>query len=374
MNVLWLSEIKWDYLRTRKQQILSRFPPRDYVLFIEPVSRQLPNRFKLTHFDPVHTITVGQLRSQSSPWLARVLRRRLVREMLHIAAGAWLKHVTGKIGFHPDIIAVSNIYWAENLPHLKAWWPGAAIVYDCNDNPLGFPATAEFAPRYFQKLLAVADMVSVPHECYLQFIDASFHSKITVITNGVDHQHFITPPATQPLAGLPRPIILYVGAIDQWFDDQLVARLSREFSAGSVVLVGPIAPPFRARMRHLLDRGNVHYFEPVAYPLVKDYIYGADVGIIPFVKNELTASVLPNKLFEYAAAGIPTVMSNFNPQLSPLKDLGLTASSDQDFIDQLRETLNNPRPAGDLQKLTADYDWSAISSRFRLFLESAQTG
>ena len=39
MIIYWFSEIKWDYLKTRKQQILSLFPKSDIIYFIEPISK-----------------------------------------------------------------------------------------------------------------------------------------------------------------------------------------------------------------------------------------------------------------------------------------------------------------------------------------------
>ena len=42
MNTIWFSEIRWDYLRTRKQHLLSYFPNGDSILFIQPLS--LSNR------------------------------------------------------------------------------------------------------------------------------------------------------------------------------------------------------------------------------------------------------------------------------------------------------------------------------------------
>ena len=40
MNIIWLSEIKWNYLKTRKQQIISRFPKESFVFFVEPISKK----------------------------------------------------------------------------------------------------------------------------------------------------------------------------------------------------------------------------------------------------------------------------------------------------------------------------------------------
>ena len=52
MIIFWFSEIKWNYLRTRKQQILSRFHKDNFILFIEPISRIINNKFTLQDNKP----------------------------------------------------------------------------------------------------------------------------------------------------------------------------------------------------------------------------------------------------------------------------------------------------------------------------------
>ena len=48
MNILWFSEIRWDYLKTRKQHLLSLFPKEDKILFIQPLSLS-KNKFPIEH-------------------------------------------------------------------------------------------------------------------------------------------------------------------------------------------------------------------------------------------------------------------------------------------------------------------------------------
>ena len=43
MKIIWFSEIKWSYLNTRKQHILTNFDNSDEILFVEPLSLNLKN-------------------------------------------------------------------------------------------------------------------------------------------------------------------------------------------------------------------------------------------------------------------------------------------------------------------------------------------
>ena len=39
-RLIWFSEIQWDFLSTRKQRILGRFPENWRILFIEPSQKR----------------------------------------------------------------------------------------------------------------------------------------------------------------------------------------------------------------------------------------------------------------------------------------------------------------------------------------------
>ena len=46
MKVVCFSEIQWRYVRTRKQQVLSRFPADWEILFLSSVVKGKPNNFR----------------------------------------------------------------------------------------------------------------------------------------------------------------------------------------------------------------------------------------------------------------------------------------------------------------------------------------
>jgi len=43
IDVVWFAEIKWDYLRTRKQQLIRRKPDDIRLLYLEPYVRGRDN-------------------------------------------------------------------------------------------------------------------------------------------------------------------------------------------------------------------------------------------------------------------------------------------------------------------------------------------
>ena len=64
-----------------------------------------------------------------------------------------------------------------------------------------------------------------------------------VAPHGVDHARFaraLEPDTTLPhdLAGLPGPLLGFYGALQDWVDLELLARVSREHPDWSLVLIG----------------------------------------------------------------------------------------------------------------------------------------
>ncbi|UCD38032.1 MAG: glycosyltransferase [Fidelibacterota bacterium] len=370
MVILWLSEIKWSYLRTRKQQILSRFPADDTILFVEPIAKRASNRVWFTHEPPVHIVTIPHIRAVANPGINYLLERKFVRRSIRWIAGVWLDLILKSIREQPDVLVLSNVYWSMNVRAIKERWPQLPVVYECNDNPLGFPRTPGYKRTYVQETLELADLITTPHVACVPADPEQYADKIRIVSNGVDVERFASAPESTPLDALPRPVIMYVGAVSEWFDFQQVQRVAEHHTGATVVLIGPVADTVRVQAQQLLDLSNVKHIPPVPYHEIMNYLASADVCIIPFVANELTRPVIPNKLFEYAAAGKTTVAGHFNPDLKEFAHWAYISESDEDFMRKLEMALSKPLPEDDLRSMAARYDWDIISRTFRDHLVS----
>jgi len=98
----------------------------------------------------------------------------------------------------------------------------------------------------------------------------------------------------------------YVGTIAAWFDWEWVIALAKARKQDVIRLIGPI---FRFPPTDL--PGNIELLPECHHESALNAMRGFDVGLIPFIRNELTASVDPIKFYEYRALGLPVISTHF---------------------------------------------------------------
>ena len=133
-----------------------------------------------------------------------------------------------------------------------------------------------------------------------------------VVPNGLTPSEW-QPPWTVPdwLDALPRPRVLYAGAIHERLDTNIIAQISQSLPDASIVIVGPALNP--DVVKALAPLKNVHIHDPVPHAAVPSIMHGADVCIIPHHRNALTESMSPLKLYEYCAMGRAVVATDLSP-------------------------------------------------------------
>lgn len=216
---------------------------------------------------------------------------------------------------------------------LAAWRLRLPFVYDAHDLWLGRPrrergrlsfALNQAWYRVIERVLlpraTMAITVSPPIVDHLR--DRYGLAGVVLVPNFPDPE---PAPAPRNLRALPdgarvapdRPVLLYLGGLmggrglEQLVD--AVALLDRP----QLVLLGSgqLAQALRARASALGISDRVHFLAPVPPAEVVAHAASADVGVSPIVPSCLNYRYsLPNKLFQYMAAGIPTIASDF-PQV-----------------------------------------------------------
>jgi glycosyltransferase involved in cell wall biosynthesis len=120
----------------------------------------------------------------------------------------------------------------------------------------------------------------------------------------------LRPGAVDPaIAALASPRIVFTGAIVSIkLDMPLIVELARLRPRWSFALVGPIGPGDPSTdVSSLQAEPNIHLLGARSYGELPDVLRGADAGLIPYARNQLTQSIFPMKVYEYLAAGLPVV-------------------------------------------------------------------
>ena len=220
----------------------------------------------------------------------------------------------------------------------------AGLVYHCVDRWWAFEEyDADVMRRHHIELCRRADVVYAS-SAELVGDCTPYSRNVHMIRHGVDWAHFaaaaLTPlPTPADLRDVTGPVIGFFGLIHDWIDQAVIGAVADALPHATVVLIGKT----RVDVRALERRSNVRLLGQKPYEQLPAYASRFDVGIIPFVVNELTLAVNPIKLREYMSAGLP-VVSTALPELSVYAaHPGVSIAGDTaGFIAAVEERLRSP--------------------------------
>lgn len=362
-KIVWFGEIKWDYLVTRKQQILTRFPREYKILYIEPYVVGKPQHWLPKTENNITVMTIPFLKNiPDSSSLSAIQDKRPVRWLAALFGLIYFQFWAILLGFagRDRWVGLSAVHWGKVASRLA----GKRHFYDANDAHLDFPGTPSWLAEYLQAYLKQADLCFAVSPEISDDIVARGARNVHLLGNGVDFEHFSTPqPLPAELKDIKGPILGYAGAMD-WLDAELIQKICVEFEDLQVVLIGPeIRPGWFASQPILQGLENLHYLGRVEYKVLPAFVQNFNVALIPFVVNELTKPLNPNKLYEYSAAGKPVVSMNYSSTIDSLKDVIFVAGSHEEFIRQTEQALNSEDDVARLDLARAN-SWDHVSQTF----------
>jgi glycosyltransferase involved in cell wall biosynthesis len=371
MQVVWFAEIKWDYLRTRKQQLIRRRPPGVELLFLEPFVRGRENRSNVRAVDGIRAVTIPFIKNIPAGLGRAALNVPLARRLVDATALARVRgHLRAEgIDVRNTLFVISNVF---AVGVASAFAP-RRLVYDCNDAHADFPGLPAWARRYQDETLRRAGRVIVSAQRLRE--DAvrvrGGDRDIFTVGNGVDAGAFASAVALRAHARRERPCIGYLGAIAPWFDFDLLAAAAASRPGWDFVLVGPAFHGAGPSIERLAALGNVTVKPAVSHDDVPAVLAGFDVGVIPFRRTTLTAGVNPNKLYEYLAAGLPVVSTPFSEEVAAEPDLVARADNAAEFVaacermlEVRRDESARSRLEARAQAIASAHDWNRLAREF----------
>ena len=336
--------------------------PLSLLHLLHPVKRDLEVRMRAWR---AGGLEYEALRYYNPMTLAPSAARPILRSSVFARASTVLtlppvRSVLTRCGFSsPDLVWLTNPIYQPVAGRLET----RCRVVRVADDTAAFENIPASVRELEQEAIAQADVVFAVAAAVRDRLAAT-HARVVHLPNGVDAERFGAPfPEPDDLAGIASPRVLYVGAMEYWFDAEVVAECARAMPEASFVLVGPESP----NLNMLRVLRNVHVLGPRPYAHVPAYMQHADAGIVPFVRSEMVDSIHPIKVYEYLASGLSVVATRW-PEIEAMQ-APIALTERDGFTDALRDTLAVGRTEGadERQAYARANSWDA---RFRTVLEA----
>ena len=246
--------------------------------------------------------------------------------------------------------------------------PYEGLVYDCDQDWSAFPPTWE------QTLCGEADVVFTASDILRQRL-APFCSNVAVLTNGVDYSLFRAAGETfdaypADLAAIPRPILGYLGTVDDFTDLDAICYAARNCPQWSFVFVGSFSHlnPGYSTLKRMK---NVHLLGEKSRATLPRYLSRFDVCLEPFPGRKESPDILSQRVYQYLASGHPIAAMTEN-ELEQLPDAIYYARFDIEFVSACRFALEEQSPEliARRKAYAQAADWSALSGELVHILES----
>ncbi|MBL1212330.1 MAG: glycosyltransferase [Ignavibacteriae bacterium] len=242
-------------------------------------------------------------------------------------------------------------------------------VFRLADNNSGFTRYGKNSMSVEKLLAGKVDLVLYTARNLKEYVNNLSPQKAAYFPNGVNFDNFNKGSKSLPdeFNSIPSPRILYVGAIHEWFDFDLVEKTAKEYPNYSFVLIGN-KESAAARFSHLK---NVYLLGIKKYTELSKYIYNSDVGIIPFNKlkyPDLVNSINPLKLYQYFACGLPVVSVSWN-EIEMLNSPAKLYSNPNHFGTLLKQTIETEKNPEFLMEYAKQFDWKNKFQNLKSLLE-----
>ncbi len=263
--VICFAAIDWDFLFQRPHQLMMRLASRGHPVYFRE-SGQLPGT-KLKNVLP-------------NLWVCRDFNQIPKQDLENALYFVYLP------------------VWASQIePSEKKF-----IIYDCVDDFPEFSLTED-------QMFKLADLV-ICSSGRLMIKHFDKHSRMLFIPNGADINTFRPKTDSGSVPDLPggdsEAVVGFAGAMyHEWVDIDLIYHIARSRPQWKVVVIGHTytwdfteAPP------------NLIHIERQPVEKLAKYLHAFDVGLIPFLNNQISQYSDPIKLYEYMASGLPVVSSS----------------------------------------------------------------
>lgn len=301
-----------------------------------------------------------------SPNNKPILRSQWVHKYWYATTYPNIINIAQKNGFDEvDLLYFDNpthMFWLNKIQSKRS-------IFRVADNNTDFVKNTKALEKLEIELIKTVDLVVYSAENLKEYVNNKGPKRMLHVPNGVYFNHFTNTINQLPeeYKKIPKPIALYVGAMDFWFDFDLLNMAAEYLPNVSFVLIGPEK---KARLK-LKKLANIHILGRRDYSQLPNYIKNADLGLIPFNVQEypnLVNSINPLKLYEYMACGLPVISMEWD-ELIHLKSPAKLCKTGEEFIAAIQNELTQKNDSQTFIQYSHNQDWS---KRVELILSNLQ--
>src|SRR5690625_572618 len=333
-DMIVFSHLRWDFVYQRPQHLISRISQTYKTLFIEePV---FPDSFDKSGFDlEIISPILGVLKpSVNSIFEIRKILQRFNIEEIKLA---WF--------YSPAFMEILHCLSAEK------------IIYDCMDELSLFKGAPTILKEQEQELLKTADLI-LTGGVSLYEEKSKFSDVVHCFPSSVDYQHFNKAKQNlsipEDIKSIKKPIIGYIGVIDERIDMNLLKQSAALMPDKSFVMIGPLA---KIEEKDLAKADNIHYLGMKSYGELPNYLKAFDVAMMPFSMNDATRFISPTKTLEYMAAGKPIISTPIKDVVRSYQDCVHIIQSPEDFKQAVEQALVADDFSDQYQKILKQTSW-----------------
>lgn len=372
---------RWHGPWMNRQQLLSRLAAQGaFVAYStgqwhswhrhEPDWRAAPAFGRVEHADGVRI-------AHAPRWLLRVPRLpRVDRFAIRLEARRLRRLLPkgGRAGF------TLYVFHPMFQPYVEALRP-THLIYHAYDLFALTPDWTDEMARREQWLLDHADLRIASSEITAAHLEQSGGRRVQRLPNAADVHRFDQAgrePIPADLAAIPRPRIGYVGNINMKVDLALIAELARRQPQWHFVLIGQTGEmdnETAAALARCRDLPNIHELGGKAYTEIPGYVAHIDTALMAYrLRPQLwTMALSPLKLYEYLAAGRPTVSVDI-AAIEPYRALVAVAGSPDEWEQAIASSLTDDSAGPQRRRdAVADDDWSARVATLQQWLTGLTT-
>jgi len=260
---------------------------------------------------------------------------------------------------------VQHGYWCPIATRMQS----ECVTYDCMDHHEGFGNVPRELLELEERMMRRADLL-VATSSWLEDHARKYNPHVEVIRNAGQYADFCNAPSERYIDSHGRKIIGYYGAIAEWFDADLVARVAQAFPDALVLLVGADTAGVGARLSAF---ANVEMTGEVPYARLPYYLYAFDICMLPFKVIPLTLATNPVKVYEYLGAG-RSVVSIDLPEMAQFGKLVRLADTHEGFVEKLHQAMtalpDNTEIIDRRKAFAAGQTWAHRVQTFRQAIEA----